>query len=309
MSLVSLTQSTGDLSSLDDNTEQTEMEKGLGEDGVMKKDIAEISEEVASQAEQEENVDTRVGFIENQSRSDLVLDLNLTPAPPQEGLPGAASPWHPLKPDFDVENHEENDLFLDASDTIQTGSDSRISKSEATIKSQADDKQSEDLLPGVGDLQSGLKSNIILQSDVNPSISTNVMNTNLIPKDSSDSLIEAEAEKDNFEEIPDTVIEGKSSNRPSNLDLGQTASMTSVDLAPVDNALGKPTLRQLAEMKEFDKSPSLEDTNSKLPESRLAAWLPSQETKHFIDAINRGVTADRAHLTNPSVLLETALVG
>lgn len=305
MSLVSLTQSTGDLSSLDESTEQTEGEKGPGEEGEMKKNIAEISEGKAPQIEHERNVETGVGYIENQSATKLVLDLNLAPAPPEEGLPGVASPWHPLKPVFDVENHEGNDLFLDASDTIQTGTDSHISESESTNKGQTDDMHKEDLLAGERDLQSGLKPNISLQSDVNQSISTN---TNLIPNDSSDSLIKTENEKDNFEEIPDAVIEDKSSSRPSNLDLGQTASMISVDLAPVDNALGKPTLRQLAEMKEFDKSPSLEDTNSKLPESRLAAWLPSLETRHLIDAANRGVSADRTHLTNPSVLLETALV-
>ncbi len=97
--------------------------------------------------------------------------------------------------------------------------------------------------------------------------------------------------------------------RPKTLHVPAEDGLLSVDLCPSENAIGKPTLRQLAEMKEFDTSPSLEDSKSILPEARFAAWQPSPETKLLIDAVKRGNVIDKTNLTYPSVLLDTSMVG
>eukprot|EP00794_Sanderia_malayensis_P004779 gene4779-5406_t len=98
-----------------------------------------------------------------------------------------------------------------------------------------------------------------------------------------------------------------SPDRPENLSIAADNGLSKVDLSPSDHAIGKPTLRQLAEMKVFDTSPSLEEKKSVLSEARLTAWQPSLETRTLIEAVRRGNVIDKTRLTYPSVLLETSM--
>jgi len=309
MSLVSLTQSTGDLSSLDESVDQVGLEKDLEVDETLEQSGMEIKDKVATKDKDKPIVDNGADLIENQARENLVLDVGTRNNETGDGLSkdrfpqgGLSSPWHPLKPDViaTVEGNQEEDLFLDTSDLIQTKKDSRIPETKSGNEIQTDETR----LVKEGDLQSESSSSVNLQSDVDPSISVSMTNTSRISNEKSVIKVETE---NSFEEIPETVVEESTSMRPSSLDVEEVNSINSADLSPHDFAVGKPTLRQLAEMKEFDRSPSLEDTNSALPEARLAAWLPSEETRLVIEAVNRGVSADRNQLANPSVLLETSL--
>ena len=318
MSLVSLGQSTGDLSSLDaESSEPTETVKGPGEDEGIAKNAVTVGEMGTKLHESETTAQIREELLENsddKNKSNLVLDLNLvSEATPDRAL-DATSPWHPLKPELnpvdDGEEDEEN-LFQDASDVIQTESDSQIPKIKSGSKTQADEIHEEVLLTAEPDSQSGLGLDVNVQSelasDANQQSGAKPNSSDDVLKRKSDAVKEPEAQS-SFEEITDTVIEEESFKRPSSLEVEQKTTMTSVDLSPGDHAIRKPTLRQLAEMQEFDKSPTLEDTNSALPEARLSAWLPSFETRQIIEAINRGMSAEKANLTYPSVLLETSLV-
>ena len=310
MSLVSLTQSTGDLSSLDESSEQLENEKALGEEGMVEKKTADISREGVPQQGDKEEINPGRENNEDKRGSDLSLDLKVTNDVQQDRLPGALSPWHPLKPDLNVSisSREEDDLFLDASGTPNAEMQSQIPERNVQSQTHTDTMHKEELFVEEGNLQAKQQPSDSSLHDAIPSNSIDVMKINVAQSEPPDSSAKVETQNSVFEEISEAVVEVHTPGRPSNLDLEQDYSMTSVDLTTSDHELGKPTLRQLAEMKEFDKSPSLEDTNGVLPEERLAAWLPSVETRHVIDAVNRGVPADRNCLTFPSVLLETCLV-
>ena len=310
MSLVSLTQSTGDLSSLDESNDQVGAEKDLEVDETLEQIGVEMSDKVATKHTDEPIVDNEADLFENQARDNLVLDVSIRNNQtgdglsedrlPQDGLP---SPWHPLKPDVSVtvENRQEEDLFLDVSDTMQKTMDSPIPETRSGNEIQTDETR----LGKERDLQFESAPSVCLQSDAEPSSSVSLTNANRISNEKSVIKVETES---SFEEIPETVVKENTSVRPSSLDVEEVSSIKSADLSPHDFTVGKPTLRQLAEMKEFDRSPSLEDTHSALPESRVAAWLPSEETKLLIEATNRGVSVDKSQLTNPSVLLENSLV-
>lgn len=306
LSLVSLGQSTGDLSSLDaENSENGGNEKG-GDENVeeeMKIESETVGENIISEdlltlkLLEPGNEVTEVRDDIGESKMNLNLDLSLVSGEVQSGLKDAKSPWHPLKPEFgktEANDEEKEDEFQDASDVVQSEMESEVTKTKLGNKTQDDEIHDEVLFASNPDFPTKPESAVNLSK---PNVSGS----------ETDSVFNRELQT-SFEEIPEPVIEDETFHRPSSLDVGEQEEMTDVDLTPGDHAIGKPTLRQLAEMKEFDKSPSLEDKNSSLPEIRLAAWLPSTQTKEIIESINRGVTIDKTFLTYPAVLLETSLV-
>lgn len=303
MSLVSLGQSTGDLTTLDtENEEEAVTEK----EADTRKELEAVNNAIGNEEKENEMVEGEKECEEGkemQNNLNLDLDFRLADDKMQSGIAEVTSPWHPLKAKFGQiggnDDKGKDDMFEDAADVIRAEKDSEIKMKKSGSKK--DEHQEEVLLTNNPDIRSAHKSM------ENPIESNDLLKSRDSPSRTSDSLNELDTQA-GFEQIAEPVMKEETSKRPSTLEVGQRDEMTNVDLAPGDHAIGKPTLRQLAEMKEFDKSPSLEDTNSSLQEARLAAWLPSEDTRHLIEAVSRGLSVDSNYLTYPSVLLETSLV-
>ena len=334
MSLVSLGQSTGDLSTLDaDQNNQIETGKGVENDSEVrdsqgnKDGPSQLAQGIRDVKPGAEGMDEDVITQEGQNISNLGLDLSRNADRQQLEKTDATSPWHPLKDPFKSTSSKESDddsednLFQDASDVLQS-----------TANLGLDNKGLENAvrevsLDDTGELESRVEValNAELGSETNPdsspskeivpmSLESNadpVSSSNAIPRYTEDPTIKSQLPSNgNLEEIEEAKIGDIPivPERPHSLDVQFSDTMTHIDLSPGEHAIRKPTLRQLAEMKEFDKSPSLEDVKGALPEARCAAWLPSLETKQLLDGVNRGNVIEKSHLTYPSVLLETSLV-
>eukprot|EP00795_Rhopilema_esculentum_P007846 gene7846-13724_t len=314
MSLVSLGQSTGDLSSLDAEAEAADQSSNVLGEGAVSEDrteetgALEVRESDAKEGGPQPEEGGNIGALINEekaqperSASGLRLELDIENRLPEASE--ARSPWHPLKDPLKpapVHDENEDDLFHDASDLMHSGPEleTGLLKSSGHIESEATEVSLETPLNAVSNINQ-------VESAAFPTVqATQGKEYGDSPKDSNQkSALQNES---SFEEIPESSMDDTATQRPSSLVL-QDENMTNVDLTPSEHAIGKPTLRQLAEMKEFDKSPSLEDTKSTLPEERLAAWLPSTETRRIMDAVTRGNSVDRARLTCPSVVLEASL--
>ena len=315
MSLVSLGQSTGDLSSLDAETEAANQASNVLGEGATSEDRTEETgpmevrendvKEGEPQSEEGGNIRALINeekALPDRSASGLRLELDIENRPAE--APEARSPWHPLKGPLKPapgRDENEDDLFHDASDMMHSGPEleTGLIKSSGHIETEATEVSLETPLNAVSNV------NQVENAAFPTGQATQGKGYGDTPKDSNQKS--ALPNESSFEEIPESSMDGNTTQRPSSLVL-QDENMTNVDLTPSEHAIGKPTLRQLAEMKEFDKSPSLEDTTSTLPEERLAAWLPSTETRRIIDAVTRGNSVDRARLTCPSVVLEASLV-
>ena len=340
MSLVSLGQSTGDLSTLDaDQNSQMETGKGVENDSEVrdsqgiKEGPSQLAQGYRDDKSGAEGMDEDLITQKGKNVSNLGLDLIRNADRQQLGKTDAASPWHPLKDPFksalskESDDDSEDNLFQDASDVLQStanlGLDNKglenavreislddtaelESRVEVALNAELDSETNSDSSPSKEIVP------VSLESDANPKVDSDPVSTSdAIPRYTENSTIKSQLPSNgNLEEIEEAKIGDIATvpERPHSLDVQFSDTMTHIDLSPGEHAIRKPTLRQLAEMKEFDKSPSLEDVKGALPEARFAAWLPSLETKQLLDAVNRGSMIEKSHLTYPSVLLETSLV-
>ena len=280
-----------------------------------------------------EDIDKDATKQEGQDVPNLGLDLSRNADRLLLGKADATSPWHPLKDPFkstlkkDSDEESEDNLFQDASDVIQSDANLGLDSkgSENLVREISLDDTTELGLRVEVALNAELDSEVTsgrspikeivpvsLESNSNPTMKPeSVSSSNAVPRYTEDPKVHSELQSNgNLEEIEEAKVGdiGVVSERPQRLDVQSSDVMTHIDLSPGEHAIRKPTLRQLAEIKEFDKSPSLEDTKGALPEGVFAAWLPSLGTRQLLDVVNRGNAIDKSHLTYPSVLLETSLV-
>ncbi len=316
MSLVSLGQSTGDLSSLDGEAavadQGVQVTVGQQEPVQSVVDIDELSSGIPD---------------EQGDKSPTVKEPSTSPDETE------ALSWHPLqetnaslvteKPD----DEENEPIFQDASDVVVHETSTETKPNLLTEPIEVNISLDNDLV------DNELTSGTTLTNDVLSEETIGTENLTLDPtKDHKEQISgfvetqkintvsELKSDKTTHYERPDSdgatpgfkeVLATDDTlfpERPATLNVPSDKGLSSVDLSPSEHAIGKPTLRQLAEMKEFDTSPSLEDSKSVLSEARLAAWQPSVETSHLIEATRRGNVIDKTHLTYPSVLLETSMV-
>lgn len=339
MSLVSLGQSTGDLSTLDaDQNSQTEVVKGVENDSEVrdshgnKKGPGQLAQGIEDAVKPgAENMDDDVTAQEGQNVS--ILGLDLSNADQLLEKTDITSPWHPLKHPFkstlnnESDDDSEDNPFQDASDVLQSstnlGLDNKglenaireISLDDtAELESRVEVALNAELDSETNSGKSPTKDimTVSLESGANPKVDSETISTfNVTPRHAEDPKIKSDVQSNgDLEEIEEAKIGDIAvvSERPPSLDVQFNDAMTHIDLSPGEHPIRKPTLRQLAEIKEFDKSPSLEDAKGALPEARFAAWLPSLETRQLLDDVNRGNAIEQSHLTYPSVLLETSLV-